>query len=138
MILGWGSTKKEKFDFRRKKRHVMKEKPLKEAHVRILPFSECKEMFEKHTEDYRDFVSKKEICATKIDTDACHGDSGGPLVLSERGRWFQVGIVSMGYGCADNRFPGIYTNVKDFLDWIRYNTDGEDAWSYDCNKLNAQ
>ncbi|XP_063602538.1 transmembrane protease serine 9-like [Penaeus indicus] len=50
--------------------------------------------------------------------DVCRGDSGGPLVLDESGRETEVGVVSAGLGCGDPRFPGIYTRVDAFLDWL--------------------
>ncbi|XP_037772435.1 trypsin 3A1-like [Penaeus monodon] len=50
--------------------------------------------------------------------DVCRGDSGGPLVLGVDGRETEVGVVSAGLGCGDPRFPGIYTRVDTFLDWL--------------------
>ena len=46
--------------------------------------------------------------------DSCQGDSGGPLTFNGQ----LVGIVSFGYGCADPDFPGIYTRVPYFKNWI--------------------
>ena len=82
-------------------------------------------------------VAKTVFCAFRSGTDACKGDSGGPLVLSEQGRYYQVGIVSYGLGCADPRFPGVYTNIYKFQAWIRHNTNGEDLWTSDCQNLNS-
>lgn len=42
------------------------------------------------------------------------GDSGGPMVYKK----FVVGIVSSGYRCAYDGYPGIYMRVSEFLDFI--------------------
>ena len=34
-------------------------------------------------------------------------------------RFFQIGIVSYGEGCARRGVPGVYTNVKNFSGWIK-------------------
>lgn len=63
--------------------------------------------------------------------DSCQGDSGGPMMVSfgsvgdgsglNETHWFQIGVVSFGYKCAEPGFPGIYTRVAKFTDWIRNN-----------------
>jgi secreted trypsin-like serine protease len=58
--------------------------------------------------------------------DTCQGDSGGPMVVhTSRDRWIQIGIVSWGKGCALKDYPGVYTRVSAFGDWIR-STVGRD------------
>ena len=58
--------------------------------------------------------------------DSCTGDSGGPLVFREFSQdpWYQVGVVSFGYGeqCG-SKFPGVYTKVGGYLDWIENNLE---------------
>ncbi|ROT85064.1 serine proteinase [Penaeus vannamei] len=54
--------------------------------------------------------------------DACQGDSGGPLVyLDERKRYVLAGVVSSGYGCGLQEFPGLYANLRQapYLRWIK-------------------
>ncbi|KAL5018083.1 hypothetical protein ScPMuIL_003805 [Solemya velum] len=50
--------------------------------------------------------------------DACWGDSGGPLLCNDGDRWGQVGVVSIGYKCGNKQFPGIYSKVPYYRDWI--------------------
>lgn len=61
------------------------------------------------------------ICAGgEAGKDACFGDSGGPLILREFTGDVQVGLVSAGYtsSCAEAGYPGGYTSVSSFADWI--------------------
>ncbi|PSN57549.1 Transmembrane protease serine 13 [Blattella germanica] len=64
------------------------------------------------------------LCAGIIGggVDTCQGDSGGPLQVISRGAYVVAGVVSYGYGCGLRGYPGIYTNVFHFIDWIKGNT----------------
>jgi secreted trypsin-like serine protease len=66
-----------------------------------------------------DFDPATMICAGDLagGTDACIGDSGGGLV-DERSTPIVAGIVSFGEGCAQAGYPGIYTRVSAYADWI--------------------
>jgi secreted trypsin-like serine protease len=50
--------------------------------------------------------------------DSCQGDSGGPLLLERDGAWFQVGVVSFGEGCGLADYPGVYTRLSAYKEWL--------------------
>ncbi|KOX79695.1 Trypsin-1, partial [Melipona quadrifasciata] len=58
-----------------------------------------------------------EICAgfSQGGKDSCQGDSGGPFVVDGK----LVGIVSWGKGCATPHYPGVYTEVAHYRQWIK-------------------
>ncbi|KAJ8959740.1 hypothetical protein NQ314_006165 [Rhamnusium bicolor] len=63
-------------------------------------------------------ISDSMLCAGYLEEggkDACVGDSGGPLVVDG----LLSGIISFGIGCAEPKYPGVYTSVSDLADWIR-------------------
>lgn len=88
-------------------------------------------------------VTNRVICAGYLDRngyDSCLGDSGGPLVVDNK----LVGIVSSGMECGDSRYPGIYTRVSAYTDWIKkhlreneekenidYISNAENEWNID-------
>ena len=67
------------------------------------------------------YVPGNHVCAgmPQGGVDACQGDSGGPLTVAYNGTPVLAGIVSSGSGCADPKFPGLYSRVTSFLPWLR-------------------
>ncbi|XP_077357079.1 complement factor I [Festucalex cinctus] len=75
---------------------------------------------------YKDRFKPGMMCAGDLDgnVDSCQGDSGGPLVCEDHmGVSYLWGIVSWGDQCGQPGFPGVYTQVAHYFEWIRMHTD---------------
>ncbi|XP_035989881.1 complement factor I-like [Fundulus heteroclitus] len=74
---------------------------------------------------YKDRIKPGMMCAGDLEgsVDSCQGDSGGPLVCEdELGVSYLWGIVSWGERCGQQGFPGVYTQVAHYFEWIRLHT----------------
>lgn len=103
-ISGWGSSTEGSFQ---------PEDILMFAQVPILQEVDCELPY-----GLAEYDRKQMICAgySQGGVDSCQGDSGGPLICNDK----LVGIVSFGAGCARPGYPGVYTKVEHFLQWINY------------------
>ena len=95
------------------------------------------------------YIQPNEICAggkmlpEETDwSDTCQGDSGGPMTFEDANEVNTImGIVSWGFGCARPGYPGVYTRVTNYVDWIYQNSqvrmsgDGTRVPSDDCLDL---
>ena len=115
---------------------------VQEVNVRIWDNAECALNYGQLNRKVTDTM----LCAGERGRDACQGDSGGPLnclnpvtkvghifyirqkfyfanmVLIICQVWELCGVVSWGARCAEPDFPGVYTRVNEYLDWIDDNT----------------
>jgi len=125
-------TKKRKKRAKRSVDRMSEEKgTLRRATVDLITNEDCKQKLEGRFK-----VKSVHLCAFTPGVDACQGDSGGPASLaSADGRHTQVGIVSLGAGCGDYRFPALYTRVTKIMDWIKKVTANYTVWDSNCNKL---
>lgn len=87
---------------------------LRKVTVPIMQQAICRSLYLK-----KGNVTNRMICAGYLGgvMDACQGDSGGPLVYKNT----LLGIVSWGHGCARANYPGVYTKVSKFRNWISRN-----------------
>ncbi|XP_077983222.1 tryptase beta-2-like [Glandiceps talaboti] len=104
-VTGWGKTEKDAVAPK-----------LQQVRLKIVDHSTC-------ARSHTDVVTDNMFCALPASKgqrkDACRGDSGSPFVKKISGRWYLIGLVSWGVNCADPKFPGVYTTVSKFDDWIR-------------------
>lgn len=93
-----------------------------------MPFSECNSTVFNHAQSrngtaFRNGLDLSYYCAADPNrvSDTCLGDSGGPIQVVRRQIDLStvVGVVSTGLPCGASRnFPGLYTRVAYFIDWI--------------------
>ncbi|KAK7076770.1 Tryptase gamma [Halocaridina rubra] len=88
---------------------------LQEVTVDMIGLDTCRNMYPQFTIDDRN------ICTLTEDKDACSGDSGGPMVSEEGDRFFQLGLVSYGIGCASPDSPNVASSIPYFTTWIMDN-----------------
>lgn len=86
----------------------------------IIQDDECKKSYVRSTAK----INYRQICAgDRNRKDSCGGDSGGPLQtigpFNNDACFVQHGIVSFGPRfCGQEGFPGVYTRVAYYMDWI--------------------
>lgn len=67
-------------------------------------------------------LTEKQLCAGEEagGKDTCQADSGGPMIVTDsENAQLLVGVVSYGKSCAEAGFPGVYTRVAAYTDWIQ-------------------
>lgn len=95
----------------------------------VIPQQQCADTYNSGYASYnqRIRITSRQICAGGVNAkDSCSGDSGGPLIFKGevmlRPRFVQYGIVSFGpRSCGVKGFPGVYTRVASYVDWILNN-----------------
>jgi len=108
IVVGWG----------KKSEGGLPAQLLQEVSVPIIPQKKCR-----HQTNYRTSEITENMFCAGFDNgkvDACQGDSGGPAVWKGEGEnsYTQIGIVSWGQGCARGGYPGVYTRIGRYLEWI--------------------
>ncbi|XP_042610451.1 trypsin-3-like [Cyprinus carpio] len=66
---------------------------------------------------YGEIITENMFCAGFFNggKDACQGDSGGPVVCGGQLK----GVVSFGVNCDEPNYPGVYTEVCRYTEWIK-------------------
>ncbi|ETE72753.1 NADH-cytochrome b5 reductase 2, partial [Ophiophagus hannah] len=123
VITGWGNQYEDR----------AQSSKLHQLRVPILVSEECQKYFVNHP----GVVNERMFCAgfpAEGGKDGCTGDSGGPLVCPAKDSSYYTlnGIISWGFGCGRKGYPGVYTNVAAFADWISQYIYGKNRT---CTKL---
>ncbi|XP_029173024.1 soluble guanylate cyclase 89Db-like [Nylanderia fulva] len=112
-VIGWGQTGENKPE----------SDELRKVNLPILSQEECDQAgYAKNR------ITENMFCSGYLEgeRDACSGDSGGPLhVKGVHGQLEVIGIVSFGRGCGRRNFPGIYTKVTNYIEWLKDHLDEE-------------
>ncbi|CAG7830918.1 unnamed protein product [Allacma fusca] len=106
-ISGWGL---------KKYRDKISSEYLRKVSLPILTTKQCRKFFKGFPVNVTDNM----FCTYTPRKDSCQGDSGGSLDLkdSETGRYFAIGVVSWGIGCAYNNIPGVFAKVTKYLKFL--------------------
>ncbi|XP_018055483.1 PREDICTED: transmembrane protease serine 9-like [Atta colombica] len=110
IVSGWGTLKEDG-------------KPsclLQEVEVPVMSLQACR-----NTSYSARMISENMLCAGYLEgqKDSCQGDSGGPLITEREDKKYElIGVVSWGNGCARPGYPGVYTRVTQYMDWILKNS----------------
>jgi len=109
-VIGWGAIKEG----------GSQPSVLQQVTVRVQTNDECKKNY---GGDAPGGIVDHFLCAANPGRDSCSGDSGGPLIVQNGpgAQWVQAGIVSWGIGCGLAPYPGVYTRVTSFMQWINKN-----------------
>ena len=69
-------------------------------------------------------ITPSKNCTRWKQTFSClKGDSGGPLIAEREDKKYElIGVVSWGNGCARAGYPGVYTRVTRYIDWMVYHS----------------
>merc|ERR1712071_292100 len=102
-VIGWGTTSSG----------GSSSDVLLEVEVNVFPTSYCRRKYRSA------FGSETMFCAGSYigGKDSCQGDSGGPIFTTATTPQL-TGVVSWGYGCADKKYPGVYTLIRKYRSWV--------------------
>jgi secreted trypsin-like serine protease len=94
---------------------------LKEVDLKVIDFDTCNYYYGLENVT----LTSNMFCSGYMDgsQDSCQGDSGGPLIVADGNDSYALaGIVSFGGSlnqmCGAPNYPGVYTKVQNYIEWI--------------------
>jgi secreted trypsin-like serine protease len=110
VIVGWGCTDVEGSSTPK----------AKYVHLEVISNARCNYVYSHGV----DLNNEHEFCAGFVNrrVGVCPGDSGSGLVCqSGPSNWTVAGVASSTHGLKPDSYPGIFTRVSFFVDWIQSN-----------------
>ncbi|XP_071043650.1 U21-ctenitoxin-Pn1a isoform X1 [Parasteatoda tepidariorum] len=108
-VIGWGHTRE----------NGKNSDTLKKVLVPLIDRDLCKSAYDDDPYDNIDEVTETMICAGITGKDSCQNDSGGPLIQTDKnGVSTLIGVVSHGAGCGLKFYPGVYTKISMYQNWM--------------------
>ncbi|XP_017070154.2 seminase [Drosophila eugracilis] len=92
-VSGWGTTRYGNSN---------PSNQLRTVRIELIRKKTCQKAYQN-----RDTLTASTFCARSNGKDSCSGDSGGGAIFNNQ----LCGIVSWGLGCANAKYPGVYTSV---------------------------
>lgn len=95
---------------------------MQQVYVDLVPTEVCRQRYSPDGKSDHLINDEYNVCAGVEGggKDTCQGDSGGPLMRmdEETGVATIIGVTSWGRGCGHKDFPGVYTRVAHFTEFI--------------------
>jgi trypsin len=122
-VIGNGYTKEGTYSVSNK---------LKELEMYAISNEVCKQSKGSGWQNFEEMITDQMICAEdspddNVEEDKCSGDSGGPLLIKgddpSGADDVEVGVVSWGYKCAIEGYPGVYARVSEAYEWVQEQLD---------------
>ncbi|XP_059083508.1 trypsin II-P29-like [Tigriopus californicus] len=101
--LGWGTTSEDS---------LLLSSNLRKVDVPVVDDQTCGRVYPS------EMVPENMICAGEEGKDSCASDSGGPLLCPTSNGLGLVGLTSYGTGCGRPNYPGVYTEVASYIEWV--------------------
>jgi len=107
-VLGWGQISITSTD---------KAQKLQMLSRPVIPIQNCSKIWGKK------FDSEQLLCMGQNEHNICTGDEGGPLMLEDiQGYWTLLGITSFAGPTCGDKFPGVYTKISNYINFIKENS----------------
>ncbi|XP_042218450.1 serine proteinase stubble-like isoform X2 [Homarus americanus] len=92
---------------------------LQDSRIPVIGLDSCRNAYQASRNSL--IINHNQLCTSGGSLTTCVSDKGAPLFYFDEDstkRYYVVGLVSYGYGCAKPNEPGVFTRVGAFIEWI--------------------